>query len=52
MPVTVNLSPQAFLAKVPGPEPSIDEHGDLNETVSVEGIHHGRPLVSIFVRVI
>ena len=50
--MTVNLSPRAFLSKVPGPEPSIDEHGDLSEAISIEGIHHGRPLVSIFVRVI
>ncbi|KAM5541419.1 hypothetical protein V8D89_004973 [Ganoderma adspersum] len=50
MPATVKLSPRAFLAKVPGPELSIDELGELNEAVSLEGIHHGRQLVSIFKR--
>ena len=51
MPATIKLSPSAFLATVPGPQPSFEDCAILNEASSLEGIRSGRQLASIFVRV-
>ncbi|KAM5541413.1 hypothetical protein V8D89_004967 [Ganoderma adspersum] len=50
MPATIKLSPSAFLATVPGPQPSFEGHDVLNERSSLEDIHSGRQLASIFKR--